>query len=315
MREIYLHEPIEDELYLPKPDFAFADPEVEIREFLEDNDYASRVYRDVLSTAAAKVPSLTRVFKEIGIYPDIHDENMSSLRHGVIVKWQQEFRGQSCVGGRYYPGSRVIKIKYPQPTHQDRLVSLATTGDHHPSLRLLAHEFVHDMQYRHDKSKRFYRMHPRSVGMQTELKEAQAYLVSYPNLTLEAITRIVVEAEDDMGSRIYPDVNPYTLSRALESFAFLSACGVTQDDMARLVAHPGKWGSFSTKVDGVRTSSEDNFKNIFKALTYFRERSPYSVQEVLDRLQAKRLREVHEVKRVASNELAWIMGKNITHPL
>lgn len=283
---------------------------LKIRRHLEGSRELPYIYEELLTQAAADVPALVENFEELGIYDHLFDEDLSGKKNGVAVSWNSQMIPKNCGGGTYLPVLRKVLISYPQPSYVDRILSLATRGMHHKSLRTYAHEFAHDMQFRMKPKDGPFDWNKQSE-LPTELIEAQAYLVSDPHLSIRRLYEHILDAKYENGRRIYPRVNPQKLLQSLESFAILNACGVTQSEIAKLVNNPGRWISRVVKINGYWSEPQYNYTNIYDKVEKEMKKSNLTPSELLT--QADEIRQDDEdlVRSIVCEGLTKIVGEHV----
>jgi hypothetical protein len=218
-------------------------------------------HHKVLTRVAAEVPSIIEDFEELGIERDLFDEDLSGKKHGVDVEWESPAARQRCDGASYFPHSRKIELTHSQPDFLDRVLSIGTTGRMHISLLHYGHEFTHDLQYRglplSDAT-----VPPKLPQLPTELKEAQAYLVSDSHLSIRELRDHIVYGKGKDGYEAYPGVEPLKLQSNLKLFKLLNAFGVSQPEIARLVRNPGPWDDSKHSYLHILQKSRDSMRGL-----------------------------------------------------
>ncbi len=216
-------------------------------------------HHEVLTRVAAEVPSIIEDFEELGIDRDLFDEDLSGKKHGVEVEWESPIARKQCDGASYFPHSRKIGLTHSQPDFLDRVLSIAATGRMHISLLHYAHEFTHDLQYR-GISVAEATVPPQLPQLSTELKEAQAYLVSNSNLSIRELRDHIVYAKGKDGYEAYPGIEPQKLQSNLKLFKLLNALNVSQPEIARLVQNPGPWDDSKHSHIHIFQKSKDSMR-------------------------------------------------------
>jgi len=284
-----------------------------IRKYLKDSKELPFIHESILSRTAMSVPSLVEDFVELGIYEDLIDADLSGKRHGVWVEWNSAGLASKCSGGVYYYDVPKISLSFPQPDFLERTFSLATKGRVHTSLLILGHEFTHRLQ--HLKFMQLKSKNPkRELGTTTELREAQAYLVSDPELSMDEIFNKIRHSKYKNGEYVYPGIDEQKLRNNIESFKLLNSLGTDQKEIAELVANPGKWISRSYGKSGVWSEPVNGYINIIDRIEELKRKTKLTNEEIIAHDLVYSAFDREKVKGITFNHLRDLLGENLVRP-
>lgn len=278
------------------------DSAIKIKNYLEGNREVEGMYEEIFTEVAHHVPSVIEDFEELGIDDDLFDERLSGTKHGVKVEWTTSKRVDKLSEGFYDPHERKISLSYPYPRYIDRILALGLNGRIHDSLLAYGHEFAHDLQYRKGIKSGPFGV-PKIKKLDTELIEAQAYLISHAHLPNGQIFHHIKNSTTHDGKLSYSGYDDQKLKAALESFRVLNVLNVPQPEIADLVRNPGQWMGFY-----------EEFSNIFDRVTLEKRKANRSQDppELMEKMYLNsRSNDQEKIKTIVYDELKYFLGEKL----
>ena len=228
------------------------------------------LYKNIFLRIENELPTFLLPLQEIGIKDDIISYNLEGNIHGVNVVWDvPEIRAKGG-GGQYFVSSRKIEMAEKKPTMSEVIYDFGTYGDLHPKLKMVTHEFTHDMQYYLPDEKGKTTVPYKAI--QQDLKEAQAKLISNPNLSIEELVTETTDAKKNDGSLMYPGIKSARFLSGVKSFTALSFAGVSQVEIAKLVRDPGEWNDDTMRYTTIYETAIKTLQQVDKNPLYLEER-------------------------------------------